>query len=272
MLANILWGSTLPAESWLAKMLYWWPITLLAGVSLMLLTTVVWFLGKWSTSKWEPTMEQQRMYTLRRLQRTYKDAYIQKMHGTAWIKVRFTREPRFIVSDVDRLLPKLQQSKYDLPAGVPIHQIYSDAPGGLLILGKTGSGKTIQMLALAWWLVEQAEQDVTQPLPFILPLSSWKEKRTSLVDWCCEHVEKIYNVPRQLCQQWIQEEKVVLLLDGLNELEVAAREACIEAINWYHHAHMAPLVVSSECTIYAKGAYKLNFQDAIMVQPIANGL
>lgn len=60
-----------------------------------------------------------------------------------------------------------------LPSHASIADAYNLAQQELLILGEPGAGKSTLLLELAHHLVEQAEQDVSQPLPVLLPLSSW---------------------------------------------------------------------------------------------------
>ena len=49
----------------------------------------------------------------------------------------------------------------------------------------------------------------------ILPLSTWAVKRLPLADWIVEQMYEIYDVPRTLGAQWVREEAILPLLDGL---------------------------------------------------------
>jgi hypothetical protein len=70
----------------------------------------------------------------------------------------------------------------------------------------------------------------------------------------------------------VQEEQLLPLLDGLDEVEEAARPACIAAINAYHHAHPGPLVVCSRRVEYEEAAkyHRLSLQSAVVVQPLSH--
>jgi len=94
-------------------------------------------------------------------------------------------------------------------------------------------------------LLNQAEQDETFPLPVVLSLSSWATKRQPLDLWLAEELELRYHIPRRLGSRWIQEERFLLLFDGLDEMAVSIRSVCIEVINAYHVEHLQSLVLCS---------------------------
>ena len=88
-------------------------------------------------------------------------------------------------------------------------------------------------------------------------------------DWLSEQLFLVYHVPRQVSQQWVHEEQILPLLDGLDEMEESARAACIAAINTYHREHLRPLVVCSRTDEYdaASTQERLVLHTAIVVQP-----
>ncbi|GHO48117.1 hypothetical protein KSX_62800 [Ktedonospora formicarum] len=67
-------------------------------------------------------------------------------------------------------------------ASTSIQDAYAQAQGALLILGQPGAGKSTLLLELAVALAERVEADEIQPLPFILPLSSWDVERPAIED------------------------------------------------------------------------------------------
>src|SRR5207248_1253933 len=126
------------------------------------------------------------------------------------------------------------------------------------------------LLELAHHLVEQAAQNTTQPLPVLLPLSSWATKRRPLQEWLAEQFVLLYDVPRSLSEQWLQAKLLLPLLDGLDEMEASARAACIAAINTYHREHLQSLVVCSRTNEYEAAVVRerLALHTAIVVQPL----
>jgi predicted NACHT family NTPase len=110
--------------------------------------------------------------------------------------------------------------------------------GALLILGEPGAGKSTLLLYLAQTLVQRAEQEEAHPLPVVLRLSSWAERRPALEDWMSDQLAFTYDVSQQLSRQWVRDEQILPLLDGLDEMDAASRSACIDAINAYHREHL----------------------------------
>src|SRR5262249_50782693 len=74
----------------------------------------------------------------------------------------------------------------------------------------------------------------------------------------------------KVSQQWVEQERVLPLLDGLDEMNEAARPACIAAINAYHREHLTPLVVCSRCAEYEAIANKerLALQAAVVIRSL----
>lgn len=76
-------------------------------------------------------------------------------------------------------------------------------------------------------LLQRAVQNEYAPVPVIVNLSTWANTRLSLQDWLIEEIAKTYKVPRAPIAQWVQEDQILPLLDGLDEVEKSARTACI---------------------------------------------
>lgn len=207
---------------------------------------------------------------LRRLRLSYKELLDQSLHGIAWVELGLSTQPE-AVSNVTNLLFRLPQGGERLLApGTSILDAYDEAAGELLILGAPGAGKSTLLLDLAQQLVSRAIADPTQPLPVILRLSSWALGQPVLADWMVDQLSHTYDVPRQLSERWVMQGHLLPLLDGLDEVEEIARAACIEAINTYHRAHLAPLVICSRQTEYEAAATqeRLALQKAVIVQPL----
>jgi hypothetical protein len=157
-----------------------------------------------------------------------------------------------------------------LPAGTPMLEIFQTIGLGrsLLILGAPGSGKTTMLLELARQLIERARQDATEPIPVVFNLASWTEKLT-LTEWLAEQLNVIYYVPQKVAPTWVKENKMLLLLDGLDEVKQESRDKCVDAINAFRKENgLTSLAVCSRSQDYADLNTKLSFEGAIEVQPL----
>lgn len=266
-------GGVLPVSSPLGYLLAIWPVSLPAGSCLLLLAILLRRLANMAVSRPLPAEQQNYVNMLKRLWRTYDDVLTQSLQDVCWIEPGFVRKSGAVQRDADRLRMSVHLQDQVLAPGTSIQQIYSGAAGGLLLLGESGAGKSTLLLLLAKWLVEQARQDLTQPLPILLRLSSWAIKRQPLEEWACEQMAQVYNLPRQVCEQWIQQEQVLFLLDECDDIREEMRAACLAAVNTYHHAHLVPLVVCCRSSAYEKAAQqeRLAFQDAVLIQPLSPG-
>ena len=154
----------------------------------------------------------------------------------------------------------------------------------LLILGKRGGGKTIELLKLTRKLIENAEQeinaqitDISYRIPIYLKLSSWTDSKKSIAEWLLQELnnKKTYKIQKEIGKYWINEdnqEKLILLLDGLDEVQEKYRENCIAAINRFHqdysfiHIIICSRIEESDNTIIR--LYQLlNFDEAVEIKP-----
>ncbi|MBK9602163.1 MAG: type II toxin-antitoxin system prevent-host-death family antitoxin, partial [Anaerolineales bacterium] len=114
----------------------------------------------------------------------------------------------------------------------------------------------------------RAREDVTYPIPMVFNLASWTEKLT-LADWLAQELNNLYSVPRKTAPDWVKGNKLLLLLDGLDEVRQESRAKCVEAINAFRKEHgLTSLAVCSRSQDYADLNAKLSFEGAIEVQPL----
>ncbi|MDX2211966.1 MAG: NACHT domain-containing protein [Oculatellaceae cyanobacterium bins.114] len=135
-------------------------------------------------------------------------------------------------------------------------------------MGAPGAGKTTTLLELTQSLIERAEQDITQPIPVVLKLSSWAVKKPKLKDWLIQELNLHYQA-RKYVKVWIENQKLLLLLDGLDEVNEKDRDDCVIAINQFCQAYgQTELVVCSRIKDYKKLSTRLKFNGAIFIRAL----
>lgn len=170
--------------------------------------------------------------------------------------------PWNIAVETDKQPPK------PLPPGTQIISIFDRIGTGrtLLILGEPGSGKTTTLLQLARDLLVRAEQDSGHLLPVVLNLSSWAGERQSIAQWLVEELNTKYQVPKKIGQRWVEQQQLLLLLDGLDEVRMQDRDACITVLNAFQQENGTEIVLCSRIRDYESLSSRLNFQSAIYLQ------
>ena len=167
---------------------------------------------------------------------------------------------------------KREANKETIPAGTSMLEIFQEIGMGrsLLILGAPGSGKTIMLLELTRQLIEHAREDVTEPIPVVFNLSSWTENLT-LAEWLARELNVIYTIPKKVASTWVKENKMLLLLDGLDQVKQESLEKCVDAINQFRKVNgLTSMAVCSRIQDYAELKSRLSFNGAIEIQPLTS--
>ena len=139
----------------------------------------------------------------------------------------------------------------------------------LLILGSPGSGKTIALLQLAQRLIDRTEKDLSLPIPVVFNLSSWARDRQSIVDWLIDELREKYQVPKLLSEPWIQKQQLILLLDGLDEVDLRYRDDCVRALNEFIVIFpQTEVAVCSRIKDYEALTERLQISSALCLQPL----
>lgn len=162
------------------------------------------------------------------------------------------------------------QAPRPLPPNTQMIEVFDTYTGQLLILGAPGAGKTTLLLELTRDLLTRAKQNPQHLIPVVFPLSSWAQQRRPLADWLVDELNQRYDVPRQIAQTWIEQDRILPLLDGLDEVAQSYRGACVEAINRFQQDErgLLPLVVCCRVADYEAIGNTLRLQGAVVVQPL----
>jgi eukaryotic-like serine/threonine-protein kinase len=199
-----------------------------------------------------------------------KGALENALHKAVIIELGLTIEPD-AVSRADhpwRLTLQQPDTELLIPTEKSIDQIFDEHGRNLLILGDPGSGKTITLLQLAAVFIKRAQQEQEQPIPVVLNLSSWAQQQMPLEQWIAEEMYVQYQMPRPLAFAWLGNDELLLLLDGLDEVEEQFGNDCIVAINKFKEKHGAEVVVCSREEDYKKLSKRLNLSTAVCLQPL----
>lgn len=117
---------------------------------------------------------------------------------------------------------------------IPISNIlnlFDEVGRSLLVLGEPGSGKTTTILELARTMLLSANDDTTKIVPVIFDLSDWNSTYISIHDWIVDQMSIKYCIPKDTSRKWLSASQILPFLDGLDELNLDLRIACVKAIN-----------------------------------------
>ncbi|MEM1281221.1 MAG: serine/threonine-protein kinase [Cyanobacteria bacterium P01_H01_bin.152] len=148
------------------------------------------------------------------------------LHGQVLLNLGLEERPDAIAPPWQISYASPGQSPQPLPPGTQVTHVFDALGEGrtLLILGEPGAGKTTTLLTLAQTLLKQA--DAGQRLPVIFNLSSWQHGPIN--QWLVKELNSKYQVPKAIGRCWVDEQQLLLLLDGLDEVALARRAVCVD--------------------------------------------
>src|SRR5216683_84042 len=194
------------------------PLLIIIAVIVAFLTVWLYILQK-ATDEPPPLDRQNRHRMLAKVYARWIAGVLDHIfQDVAPIKLRLREQSEFVENPWKQTFQESDQPAYLLSPGTPIDQVYDEAGGGLLILGEPGSGKTILLLELTRELLGRAEHDDNQPIPVYFNLSSWAAKGRSIADWLIDELNSKYQVPDRLGRSWVENDQILPLLDGLDEV------------------------------------------------------
>lgn len=141
--------------------------------------------------------------------------------------------------------------------------------GIVLILGAPGAGKTSTLLELAQELCDRARHNELEPVPVVLDLAHWPDQ-LPLMPWIEEEVCAKYNVNRKLVRELLVDDRLLPLLDGLDELDGDRQEHCLKEISQAkrQNGQALPLALCTRMDTYQRRETRLRLYAAVGVQPL----
>lgn len=196
-----------------------------------------------------------------------KDVLEQSLHGAAMIELSMEEKTDAVERPWEMIVQMPNRPNRTLPKGTRIIDVFDEMNESLLILGEPGSGKTTMLLDLARDTIARAERDPTHPIPAVFNLSSWAAKRGPISEWLVDELRVKYYVAKKVASAWVKDNELLLLLDGLDEVDAKIRNECVTEINAFRK-HSTQVVVCSRTADYEVLAARLNLCGAVLLQAL----
>ena len=213
-----------------------------------------------------------RQVLVQNVKRYWVEGVLEKsLHNQVLIELGLEERTQAVAAPIGASEEFVEDAGRPFPAGTQAADIFDGLGAGrtLLILGEPGAGKTAMLLKLTKTLIARIGDDFSQPIPVVLNLSSWAKKRKSIAEWLVQDLYETFQVSKTLGTTWIQEERLTLCLDGLDEVESQYRNACVQALNHFLQTHgRTEVVVCSRIRDYEALSEQLRLRCAIYVQPL----
>lgn len=176
-----------------------------------------------------------------------------------------------LVKSVEIAVENPDETELILPENTRLIQYFDrlKPPTTLLILGEPGSGKTVTLLEFARDAIARGERDYTQPIPLVFNLSSWGLKTLPIQDWIIEEGTANYELSPRWIKSSLDKGRLLLLLDGLDEVKLEMRKVCLTALNAFIKQYpLTEILLTSRREDYEAIQFQLNFKSAIYLQPL----
>lgn len=153
-----------------------------------------------------------------------------------------------------------------------LREILEKVPTGwLVVLGESGSGKTMLMLRTVREIIKHGKDPKDpkkrksgDPVPLFVPMTSWNPRRENLRDWLEKQLPLDYpglgasvtvgGKKTTVIAMLLDEQKIMPILDGLDEMSAGAQVKAISRLNEAFTARARPLrlVVTCRTSDYRK--------------------
>ncbi|RUR86830.1 NACHT domain-containing protein [Chlorogloeopsis fritschii PCC 9212] len=215
--------------------------------------------------------DRNRKVLLNKVKKICSEVLENSLHIHALIELGLEKRLDAVKQSFSEVQEICEYSKRALPSNVGVTAVFNQMGEGgtLLILGEPGSGKTTTLVRLTLDLISRAQEDYNRTIPVVLNLSSWARERQTIADWIVQRLQISYGVSKALGKFWVEEQKLLLLLDGLDEVRAECRESCVQAINKFLQKYgSTEIVVCSRVREYEALSTHLKLQEAICIQPL----
>ncbi|WP_293140247.1 NACHT domain-containing NTPase [Okeania sp. SIO3I5] len=216
-------------------------------------------------------MQRNRDKLLNTVKREVLQLRSQSLHHAVIVNLVRQQPPQQLKRSWDLEVKVGKRPIFQLPAKVNIMQVFDRMKGKLLILGNPGGGKTTTLLELARRLIIRAEKEANTPIPVLLDLSKWQNNNREISDWLVEELKFQYNIPNKITRKWLENQLLLPLIDGFDQVSLELSEYCLEKINKFSVDFQPKhLVICSSFAAYKNCQNKLRVNAAVLLQPLKN--
>ncbi|MCC5898696.1 MAG: NACHT domain-containing protein, partial [Phormidium sp. BM_Day4_Bin.17] len=222
-----------------------------------------------------------RQGVLERVTKEVEDRRQDSLHQLDHIPLVGVRESASVPGILRPMQVAIQEKTRLLDESISQLFFQDDVAGQLLILGEPGSGKTTELLGLAQTLCQKAQADPQAPIPIIFEWSDWRPsakssaksiEAASLNRWMVDQLQLKYGLDPKISQDWLHRNRLLPLLDGLDELQNFMTEAIV-AINAMQEDKKEQhlwLTVCCRLRDYQACEETLNLKTRVTLKPLEN--
>ncbi|HEY7334741.1 MAG TPA: NACHT domain-containing protein [Bryobacteraceae bacterium] len=197
-----------------------------------------------------------RLRLLGRVQELVESGLRQGLRNAIRVDLGLTEMPSAVPAGLKEYAVLESGALEERPAAGSVEQVFEQSGRQLLILGEPGAGKTNLLLELAASLIGGAKNDNTFPIPVVLSLPGWTLRKTavlhrSLASWIEDELVDVYGLAPAGAEALIRQDRIVPLLDGLDEVAEKWRADCVEEIRSYQkNRNLGPMAVCCRLAEY----------------------
>ncbi|HET7462885.1 MAG TPA: NACHT domain-containing protein [Longimicrobium sp.] len=194
------------------------------------------------------------------------------VHHATLVELGKTDDPEGVEQPWARVVEVPPEEAEAIPPARPVREIFEDAHYLLVILGEPGSGKTTTLLELARDYARAAMDGQDGALvPVVLNLSTWSSRFAGFREWVLEELNARYRVGKRMGRRLLARHRLLLLLDGLDEIEAELRPGFVDAL----HHHLAEDTVPGVALCcrtheYRELGTRLKFNAALRLEPLSD--